>query len=354
MNRVFYENLWTDGLPVVPPTIKKVQAFLRYTDRSPDEVIGTLPPGNREATIWKIAVNGVMAGCRPEYMPVLIAVTEAVADPLYGIQHAGSTSGWAPLIILNGPVIHQLGFNDGPGVTRPGRQTNTTVSRFLRLFMLNVAGYLVGVTDKATFGQNYFITLAEAEESSPWEPLSVDRGFAAGANVVTVTSAETLSDAFASFGTGQQQLRTIAWQVARELSAVPVILLFGGERSIVVALSPLVANLIAEAGYSKNDVKQYLFRNARMRASEFDMILSQGTACDLVASGRLEKQFCESADPDRMLPLVHSPEDFLVIVTGDPARNRSFVSLQGGEQGLATSREVSLPPNWDQLLAERA
>jgi hypothetical protein len=351
VNTVFYENRWTDGLPVVPPTIDKAEAFLRYTDRPPDEVIGTLSPGMREATIWKIAVNGIMAGCRPEYMPVLIAVAEAVADPRFGIQHAGSTSGWAPLILLNGPLIRQLGFNHGPGVTRPGRQANTTLSRFLRLFMINVAGYTVGVTDKATFGQNYFVALAEAEEESPWEPFSVDRGFAATANVVTVTSAETLSDAFASFGTGKEQLRTIAWQVARELSAVPVILSFGKERSIVVALSPLVAKLIAEAGYTKNDVRQYLFRNARMRASEFDMILFQTTACELVASGRLEKQFCESPDPNRMLPLVHSPEDFLIVVTGDPARNRSFVSLQGGDQGLATSKEIELPSRWDALMA---
>lgn len=140
--------------------------------------------------------------------------------------------------------------------------------------------------------------------------------------------------------------------MARELSAVPVIPLFGNERSIVVALSPLVANLIAEAGYSKHDGKQYLFRNARMRASEFDMILSRGTACGFVETGRLEKQFCESEDPDRRLPLVHSPEDFLVIVCGDPARNRSFVSLQGGEQGLATSKQIKLPPNWDELIAD--
>jgi hypothetical protein len=348
VNDLFYDNHWTDGLPVIPPTLKKIQEFLRYTDRSPDEVIGTLPPAKREATIWKVAVNAVMAGCRPEYMPVLTAIAEAVADPRYGIQHAGSTSGWAPLIILNGPVIKQLGFNSGPGVTRPGRRANTTVSRFLRLLMINLSGYLVGITDKATFGQNYFIALAEAEEESPWEPLSADRGFKPDSNIVTVTSAETLSDAFASFGTGEEQLKTIAWQVARELSAVPVILSFGRERSIVVALSPLIANLIGKAGYSKDDVRQYLFKNARMRASEFDMILSHTTACNLVAAGRLEEQFCESTDPDRMIPLVHSPEDFLVIVSGDPARNRSFVTLQGGEQGLATSKEIKLPPNWNQ------
>lgn len=347
VNKYFYENQWTDGLPIVPPTIEKVQEFLQYTDRSPDEVIGVLEPGKREATIWKIAVNGVMAGCRPEYMPVLIAVAEAAADPRFGIQHAGSTSGWAPFIILNGPIVNQLDFNSGPGATRPGRQANITVSRFLRLFMINVPRYLVGVTDKATFGQNYYGVLAEAESDSPWEPLTVDRGFKRGANVVTVTSAETISDAFASFGEGERQLKTIAWQAARLLSTVPAILGFGRERSVVVTFSPLVANLIAKGKYSKQDVKQYLFQNVRMRASEFDTILTEGTACSFVEAGRLEKQFCESTDPDRMLPLVHSPNDFLIVVSGDPTRNRSFITLQGGEQGLATSKEIKLPSNWN-------
>jgi hypothetical protein len=347
VNKYFYENQWTDGLPIIPPTVEKVQEFLQYTDRSPDEVIGVLQPGKREATIWKIAVNGVMAGCRPEYMPVLIAVAEAVADPRFGIQHAGSTSGWAPFIILNGPIVNQLDFNSGPGATRPGRQANITVSRFLRLFMINVPRYLVGVTDKATFGQNYYGVLAEAESDSPWEPLTVDRGFKRGANVVTVTSAETISDAFASFGEGERQLKTIAWQAARLLSTVPAILGFGRERSVVVTFSPLVANLIAKGKYSKQDVKQYLFQNVRMRASEFDTILTEGTACSFVEAGRLEKQFCESTDPDRMLPLVHSPNDFLIVVSGDPTRNRSFITLQGGEQGLATSKEIKLPSNWN-------
>jgi hypothetical protein len=352
VNKFFYENQWTDGLPIIPPTLERVQEFLKFADRSPDEVIGILSPGKREVTVWKVAVNGVMAGCRPEYMPVLIAVTEAIADPRFGIQHAGSTSGWAPWIILNGPIIKQLDFNYGPGVTRPGRQANTTVSRFLRLLMVNIPRYLIGVTDKATFGQNYFIALAEAEGDSPWDPLSVDQGFKAGVNVVTVTSAETISDAFASFGTGEEQLKRIAWQVQRLLSTVPVILRFGRERSIIVAMSPLVANLIAKSGYSKKDIREYLFKNVRMPASEFEIIFSEGVICDLVAAGRLEKQFCESKDPDRMLPLVHSPNDFLIVVSGDPTRNRTFVTLQGGEQGLATSKEIKLPANWDKLMNE--
>jgi hypothetical protein len=116
-----------------------------------------------------------MAGCRAAYMPVLLAIAEAVADPAFGIENVGSTAGIAPLIILNGPIGKQLGFNSGQGVLRPEARANITVSRFLRLLMVNVAGYRTGEADMATFGRNYYPVLAEAEEDSPWPPLSVDR-----------------------------------------------------------------------------------------------------------------------------------------------------------------------------------
>jgi len=355
INRFFYESQWTDGLPIVPPTTEKVQEFLRYTDRSPDEALGTLPPGNREATVWTVAVNGVMAGCRPEYMPALIAVSEAVADPRFGMQFAGSTAGWSPVIIVNGPIIKQLDFNYGQGVMRSARQANTTLSRFLRLFMLNVPRYVVGM-DKAAFGQNIIVAIAENEDDSPWESLSVSRGFKTGVSVVTVTSAEAVSDNFETFGTGEEQLKGLARQTAKVLGQVPFCLssFFGPERSVVVALTPLVARTIAKAGYSKSDVQQYLFKNVKIRAAEFDMFLPPGffggTACGFVAAGKMEKQFCESTDADRMLPLVHSPKDYLIIITGDAARNRNFVTLQGGDQGFAVSKAIRLPVNWQSLI----
>jgi hypothetical protein len=116
VNRFFYENEWSDGLPIIPPTIEKVREFLKFTDRSPDEVIGVLLPETRQATIWNIAVNGVMAGCRPEYMPVLIALTEAMADPKYGVEHSGNTPKSETLITINGPITKDLNFNYEQGV----------------------------------------------------------------------------------------------------------------------------------------------------------------------------------------------------------------------------------------------
>lgn len=193
VNEYFYIKEWTDGLPIVPPTEEKVAQFLKYTKRQPDEVLGALHPSLRSATVQSIAINGVMAGCKPEYMPVLEAIVEAIADPRFHLEDAGSSAGWAPMIILNGPVIKRLGFNADTGVLRVGNQANTSVGRFLRLYMRNVAGFIPGTGDMATYGRPNWPVLAENEEESPWEPLSVTRGFQAGESVVTVNSVGHMS-----------------------------------------------------------------------------------------------------------------------------------------------------------------
>ena len=356
MNDFFYKNLWSDGLPIVPPTLEKVKEFLKYTDRSPDEVLSILEPGLRKATVWKVAVNGVMAGCRPEYMPILIAVVETIADPHFCIADAGSTSGWEPLIILNGPIIKELGFNNETGVLRVGNQANTSVGRFLRLFMRNVAGYLPGRGDMGTFGRPFYPVLAENEDRSPWDPLSVDRGFKKSANIVTVVSVQSMSPPFLSKGdTAEAHLEIIAREIATEASSntTYIALRFGPEASPVLVLTPLISNLIAKGGYSKSDIRQYLFKNARIPASKADIILKEwGTICDLVKKGALPKSFCETSDPNRMLPIVHSADDFLIVVSGDPSRNRSIATFQPTKQGLATSKAIKLPANWDKLMAE--
>jgi hypothetical protein len=164
VNRLFIEREWSDGLPIVPPTRERVDAFLRCTQRSPDEVLGVLLPDHRAATVWSVAVNGVMAGCRPEYMPILVALIEAMADPRYGVEHSGNTPGAETLIILNGPIIKDLGFNYTQGVMRDGFQPNTSVGRFWRLYLRNVPGFLPHRTDKATYGNTWRVVVAENED----------------------------------------------------------------------------------------------------------------------------------------------------------------------------------------------
>jgi len=356
VNELFYRRQWTDGLPIIPPTLEAVDEMLKYTDRSPDEVVGVLPPAHRQATVWSVAVNGVMAGCRPEYMPVLLAMVEVIAEPRFGLQHAGSTAGWTPLIILNGPIIKELDFNCGQGVLRPQRQANITVGRFLRLAMVNIAGYLLEATDMATFGRNYFPVLAEAEDGSPYEPLSVERGFKRGNNVVTILSALSMSYHFTSQETAEEHLRILAREVTRELGGqyVQVMTIFGPEVSPVLCLSPLVASRIAEAGYSKSDVRQYIYDNAKIPAYQFDEELAGlwpgFTVRKAVEQGKLPESFCETEDPARMLPVLHSPDELLIVVSGSSTRNRNFIVSQTGNQGLAVSKEIELPSNWEQLL----
>ena len=163
INRLFIENEWSDGLPIIPPTAERVKAFLEFTDRDPGEVLAVLLPDSRAATVWSVAVNGVMAGCRPEYMPVVVALIEAMGDPNYGVEHSGNTPGGETLITINGPLAAQLRFNDKQGVLRDGFQPNTSVGRFWRLALRNLAGFLLHKNDKCTFGNTWRVVMAENE-----------------------------------------------------------------------------------------------------------------------------------------------------------------------------------------------
>ena len=165
INSYFVEHELSDGLPIVPPTRERIEAFLAYTDRKPGDVLGVILPDSRAASIWSIAVNGVMAGCRPEYMPVLIAAIEGMCDPKYGVEHSGNTPGGETLLIVNGPIIKQLGFNYTQGALRDGFQANTSIGRFWRLYLRNVAGFLPHKTDKATFGNTWRVVLAGEDDS---------------------------------------------------------------------------------------------------------------------------------------------------------------------------------------------
>ncbi len=164
----FHRQLWTDGLPIVPPTRERVDAFLEFTDRKPDDVMRVLPQEGREGSILSIAVTGVMAGCRPEYMPVLIAIIEAMCDPNYRVEDSGSTPGWEPVVIVSGPIVKELDFNSGQGMMRFGRQANTSIGRFVRMYLRNICGFRIppGAGDKGSIGQSFLVAMAEDEDSA--------------------------------------------------------------------------------------------------------------------------------------------------------------------------------------------
>lgn len=352
VNEFFYENQWTDGLPIIPPTIEKIEDFLKYTDRSPDEVIGKFEPTNREGTVWKIAVNGIMAGCRPEYMPVLIAIAEAMIDPHYPLIDLGTTHGTAPWLIINGPIIQQLNFNSSISTLGPGRQANSTVGRFTRLLLNNLSRFLPGLNDLSALGWpgKFGMCLAEAEDQTPWAPLGVERGCKSIDSCVTVLTTGAFTGAFTTVGdTAEEHLRGLAGYISRSITHGS--LLTKTTRHVVVVLSPLVAQIIAKSGYSKQDVKEYLFKKARLTAAEFCALegdfVREIDLFKLAAEGRMRKEYC-TTDLSQLLPITHSPDEFVIVVSGNPMRNRSTSFLQS--KGHPVTRKIKLPTNWDELI----
>ncbi len=364
VNRYFYQNELSDGLPIIPPTQEEINAFLRFTDRAPDEILGVILPDSRAATIWSIAVNGVMAGCRPEYMPVLIAAVEAMCDPKYGVEHSGNTPGGETLIIVNGPIIKQLGFNYLQGALRDGFMPNTTIGRFWRLYMRNVAGFLPHKNDKATHGTTWRVVLAENEDvlsQIGWEPNSVEMGFSAGDNVVTIAR-YTGGGAFPSVmgDTPEKILPYVTDSVLKYHSWQIHFTECSGDGSLrpLVVLSPILAQTIAKAGWSKHDVKEYFYKHARIPAHKFEHFLREWTVKGTwnlevaVKEGRMPAHFFESPDPERLVPIVWHAKDFMIIVSGDPLRNNAYVFAHNAFMGYPTGKKVRLVKDWEKLLEE--
>ncbi len=184
-----FERGWSDGLPVTPPTDARVLRMLKGTQRRPDDIVGKIPPNLADCTVEKVAINAVMAGCKPEYMPVLLAALEAALEPLFTLHGVLATTYFSsPIIIVNGPVAQRIGMNSGINALGQGNRANATIGRALNLIVRNVGGGRPGEADRATLGAPSKFTLCFAEdESDPaWEPLSVARGFARGVSTVTL------------------------------------------------------------------------------------------------------------------------------------------------------------------------
>jgi hypothetical protein len=331
----------------------KIEAFLRNTDRDADEILGTLLPERRAATVWSIAVNAVMAGCRPEYMPLLVAMIEALADPRYGVEHSGNTPGGETLIIVSGPIVKELGFNFTQGVMRDGIQPNTSIGRFWRLYLRNVAGFRLHGNDKATYGNTWRVVVAENEDclrTIGWTSYSVDMGYAEGQNTVTIANytggnvvATVSGDPYAQMlpYIADAVIRQISWQLTFTVGAGL------GKLRPLVLLTPILAETMANAGISKHGLRQYLFDHARISARQFERILGDWSrlvpGCNLasmVTSGVIPRIFYESDDPDRLVPLVWKPDDYAIVVTGDPLRNNAYVFAPSGLRGYGVTKAI--------------
>jgi len=356
INAYFYEHGWSDGLPIVPPTEERVQAFLRHTRRAPDERLGVLLPDRRSATVRTVAVNGVMAGCRPEYMPMLVALIEAMADPRYGVEHSGNTPGSDTLIIANGPVVKALGFNYEQGALRDGFQANTSIGRFWRLYLRNVAGFLPHRTDKGTFGNTWRVVLAENEDvirRIGWTTIAEDHGVAPGQSAVTIARYTGGGVLACVYGSRPEQMipyladglvRHVGWELIFTVGMA------SGAQKPLLILTPILAETLARAGLSKYNVQALLWQHARITARQFERLIGDWTnlapgrprLVDLVARGRAAKLYAESDDPDRLVPIVARPEDITIAVSGDPLRTNAYVFAHNGILGYPTTRVVEM------------
>ena len=354
INDLFYERQWSDGLPIVPPTQEKVAAFLACCDDDPDRIIGVLKPSGSVATVRNVAINGVMSNCLPEYMPVLIAIAEVLADPDYGVEHSGDTTGGEALIILSGPIIGVLDFNCESGALRDGIRANTSVGRFLRLVLRNVAGSLPGGGDKATFGNTWRVVLAENEAACAdlgWPTYGVDQGMAPDTSAVTLARFTGGGVVGSIFGRTPDEIvpyladglvRQAGWELAFTVGFAA-----GTYRPLLI-LSPLVATTLAKAGLSKEALKEMLFEQARMPARKMEGFIGEWTNLvpgrptleQLVAAGTAAPHFAVSPDPERLVPIVARPEDLMVVVSGDPLRSNAYAFASNGMHGFPTTKPV--------------
>jgi hypothetical protein len=345
----FHERQWTDGLPIVPPTPSRVDAFLAMVDRHPDDVIGVLAPEMRKATVRSVAVNGVMAGCRPEYMPLLVAAVEALADPSFRIQDAGSTPGWEPLVVVSGPMVERLGFNSKGGLMRVGRQANTSIGRFVRLYMRNVAGFRPGGTDKGSIGYTFNVAMAEDDEATAllgWQPFRADQGFSAADDVVTVQSVVAVSPPIYSGGADPLGLiEPLLHYFAGTAGAWAFTGVWYGHYHPLILMSPAVASAFAAAGWGKAEIRRHLYDNLRISARwlehyPYHVAGQDVPLAELVARGVADSRYAASDDPERLVTLLLREEWTNIVVAGDPGRNQSRIYINNHEQGPPVSKLV--------------
>lgn len=332
----FYREGWTDGLPVVPPTEARVNAMLAGMSwRSPDELIGVVPPGMGRATLRRIAVNAVMAGCAPDYLPVVVAALQALLEPAYGLHHRQTTThAGAPLMIVNGPVVKQLGINYGNGVFGPGWRANATIGRAIRLILINLGGAIPALVDFCQHGHpgKYSYCIAEHEAANPWEPLNVERGFGADVSTVTLINAEAPQSI-------TENEQTLPIEIMRTFASNMATL--GGNNvhsqgHPVLVLGPEHAAHIAAAGWSKRDIKMALFDRARQ---PWGLAKNRGKS-----KGPFFPKWVDQTDDSSLVPIVGHPDDLIVIVAGG-AGGKSMWCPTAGAQSLSVSRAVETDPN---------
>ncbi|HOH72847.1 MAG TPA: hypothetical protein PLS43_04360 [Syntrophales bacterium] len=337
----FYLRGWTDGLPIVPPTERRVKEMLKGTDLPADFLVANLDPMGGQATVEKIAVNAVMAGCRPEYMPVLIAAVELAARPEFDLKGlATTTNPDAPLLILSGPIVEQLDVNAGTNTLGRGWQANASISRAIHLIIQNIGGSWPGVTDMSTIGQpgDFVMMLAENSAANPWGPLHMELGHPRAANVLAVMAAE---GTHSILGIGQSDegfLKLVAAHLA------------GLERpyreTMLLIIAQDTAKMLADKGWTRERMIAYITDRAKI---PFRLYKERYLDSSALRKGMPDWVF-RVQDPDAMIP---SPliGKLLILVAGGTGEKSTLIP--GWYDAGIMSKEIRLPANWDELLPKK-
>ena len=321
-----FQQGWSDGLPVVPPTVDRVQTMLEAGGLDAKHEVGFITNRSVSITAEKVAINAVMAGCKPEYMPVVVAAVEGIADPLWSYHGPGtSTGGAGVLTIVNGPIARELDVNAGDNLFGPGWRSNLTIGRALRLVMRNVCGSLPGLLDRGTLGHpgKLSFVIAENEAESPWTPLHVERGFRPDQSTVTVMAAEAPHQFYNQLSPDAEGvLTTLADSMKHSGGA-------GRQPQYVVTLAGEHMRTIAGSGWGKKEIRQFLFDNTK------------NTIAHLKRTNRIPGAI-QPGDDTKLRPIVAEPDDLLIVAAGGRAGSfSSFIPGWGGARSsLATTKEV--------------
>jgi hypothetical protein len=352
VNRFLAERDWSDGIPVIPPTPAAVERMLKGTRRQPQDVVMVMEPGFGLATVEKIAINAVMAGCRPEQFPVLLAAIDCLGQPQMNhrdMQVSGHTE--APMILVNGPIARKAGINVGTSAMGPGvvNSANTAIGRALRLCLINIGYCKAGAGDPNFIGlpTKFGMCLAENEEASPWQPYHVDRGFQRDDSTVTVVSVTGPADILDSASrTHEDTLNNIAsmmsypnssagiwvrgWQSAQVGHTNKRVPYQGPYHPII--LSPSRAVILAEAGMSKEDAQAWLHHNCRISLKSVlgTRAMPRGASGQWLSHPGLQHL---EKDPDATIPSLESPKQYLLFVSGGSTHYSHFFY---GTYGIAT------------------
>jgi hypothetical protein len=325
INRMFHERRWSDGLPIVPPTRERVERMLAGTKRKPEELIAVVAPGFGEATVERIAINAVLAGCRADHMPVLIAAVQAMTDKKFNLQGIQATTNpVAVFLVVNGPIATRLEVNGGFNCLGQGSWTNATLGRALRLVLQNIGGALPGEMDRATQGQpgKYSFCCAENEAATPWMPLHVERGCPVGSSAVTVIGAA-----------GTVNMNTHAKDAADIVRVIADTMAFGpsndywvgGEPWIVLA--PEHAEILKRDGLEKDELRRQLWEQSKMQASRMALKDFERTAFS-------RREELGVIGQDTMLPISPRPEEIGLVVAGGVGTHSVYIPSFGDTRAV--------------------